>query len=90
MPLHSDDYDGARRVLAGLLEELGVADYTFAIEPAADGWRVHVECVAHGGWQESTLRLPHTAFAAAAEDGDARRSVLAILDARLAECRRTP
>lgn len=88
MTLASDDYNGARRLFAELLSELGVEDYTFAIEPAAEGWRVHVECATDDGWQSSELLLDHETFGAADTAEEARMSTLSTLEARLSACRR--
>ncbi len=88
MPLRPGDYDGARRLLAELLEEIGLADYTFAIEPGDDGWRIRIECVADGDWQTSEIDLPYQPFAGCSDSPAARRAILAELEGRLRDCRR--
>ena len=88
MTIAVDDYDGARRLLADLLSEIGIEDYAFAIEPAASGWRAQIECAATEGWQSSEILLDHEIFADADTASEARSAVLATLEARLSNCRR--
>lgn len=79
----------AKEIAQGLLEELGVANYVFEVEPRETHWEVIVECATRDeAWQRTVLEVDDSALEAAHEPGAARTDLLEAWKARLDPCRR--
>jgi hypothetical protein len=83
------EYAEARRRLGGLLEEMGLADFGYVIEPDLAGWSVMVECAAEGEWQCTALTIEYRLLATCEEQPAARRALLAGLERQLGNCKRS-
>lgn len=55
MEITSDQLQQARDTLAALLEEIGLADYVFDVEPREGQWGVNIECSAKDSWDTFQL-----------------------------------
>ena len=55
MEITLDQMAQARETLSTLLEEIGLANYTFDIEPKEGQWQVNVECAIDEGWESFQL-----------------------------------
>jgi hypothetical protein len=60
MRLTIEELTNARDTVAGLLEEVGLQNYLYEIEPdghSDERWRVRVECETRDGWKMTELRV---------------------------------
>ena len=52
MASFAKDMRSARVAVERVLDEIGVDDYVYKVEPKESGWSVHVECAVEDGWKE--------------------------------------
>jgi hypothetical protein len=88
MSVSVEDFVTARESVAMLLETLRLSMYRFGLELDDEEWVLSVECEAPDGWQAARLQLSQRELAAASRDGETRSRLLAVMDERLAGCRR--
>lgn len=67
----------AKEAVALLLEQLGLPNYLFDVEPRTGPWEVHIDCAADGGWQSLTLTIDMEELLQVAENQTVRLKVLA-------------
>ena len=83
-----DNLVQAKRAVGELLEELGLAEYVFEVEPSADApdtWVVKVEARVDGAWKATELRVDrHALEKSSGRKSDARLELLEAWRARLA------
>ena len=80
----------ATEAASGLLGQLGLESYVFAIEPReGDEWELKVECAISEGWQTVTLPVDVGLLLASRTDSNVRTRLLQSWDARLTACRRS-
>lgn len=84
MALSAGQVIGAREAASALLEEVGLDNYLFAVDPAEDGWEVKVEHPVSDGWASVTLPVDGDLLLASRTDRDARRRLAQCWRARLA------
>ena len=51
MEITSNQLERARETLSTLLEEIGLTDYVFDIEPGERRWDVNIECAIDQSWE---------------------------------------
>jgi len=73
----------AKETVRDLLEQLGLAEYLFEVEPHADQWHVRVECALNSGWQSSVLSIDDSTLRACRTDRFVRDQMLGMLRKRL-------
>jgi len=83
MALSAAQVIGAREAAFALLEEVGLDNYLFAVDPAESGWEVKVEHPVSEGWASVTLPV-EADLLASRTDGDTRRRIVQSWRARLA------
>jgi hypothetical protein len=88
MPLSPFDLAGARDAVEKLLAQLNLETFLFAVEHADRGWELCVECATEDGWQAHTILLGAKLPAASKADAHLRSRLLALLEERLAACKR--
>lgn len=66
-----DGLDRAREAAGRLLEQLGLANFLYKIDPNDDGWRLQVDFDIEGCWKSVTVEL------------DAKRLLASTTDPRL-------
>ncbi len=88
MPLSPFDLAGARDAIEELLAHLNLEAFLFAVEHTGRGWELRVECAAEEGWQAQTILLGDKLPAASEADAQLRSRLLALLEKRLAACKR--
>ena len=77
----------AKEATSGLIDQLGLEDYVFDVEPHEDQWEVRVEC-GHGGmWQSVTLMVDAARLRASRDNATERTQLLKEWGERLAACR---
>ncbi len=88
MPTSTDELLKATDAARALLDQLGLAAYTFEVEPREGEWHVCVECAVAEGWQRSVLGTDKALLLASAQDRGARKRLLADWSKHLADCKR--
>ena len=83
MDLTTKNLAEAKETVGNLLEQLGLTNYLFEVEPRADGWEVRVECPFNSAWQSSVFTLEDTALRACRTDRLVRDHMLSELNKRL-------
>ncbi len=86
MPPSIADLAFARETTARLLEELGLQNYLFDVEPRDGEYVLTVECAAAGAWETTTIAVDAGQLQAARGDRAAYRELLGELHSRLAAC----
>ncbi len=71
-----------------LLTQLNLETFLFAVEHTGRGWELRVECAADDGWQAQTILLGDKLSAASEGNASLRSRLLALLEERLAACKR--
>ena len=84
MALSAAQVIGAREATFALLEEVGLDNYLFSVDPADSGWEVKVEHPISEGWASVTLPVEADVLLASRTDRDARRRIVQSWRARLA------
>jgi hypothetical protein len=75
----------ARDATARVLDELGLGNYLFDVEPRDDGWEVKVECQVAEGWKVTPVPVQREALERALHDGAARARLLAAFRDRIGD-----
>lgn len=60
-----DNFVQAKELVGDVLEELGLENYRFEVEPddhGSDAWRVRVECQGQEGWKTTELHVDRAAL----------------------------
>jgi hypothetical protein len=73
----------AREATERMLDELGLGNYLFDVEPRDDGWEVKVECQADEGWKVTRVPVQREAFERSLHDAAARARLLAAFRDRI-------
>ena len=89
MPLSPLDLASAKYVVEELLTRLNLEAFRFAIEHTERGWELRVECATEDDWQLQTILLGAALPAASEGDAQLRSQLLALLEEKLAVCKRT-
>ena len=84
MALSAAQVIGAREAAFALLEEVGLDNYLFAVDPGEDGWEVKVEHPVSEGWASVTLPVDADLLLASRTDRDTRRRIVQRWRERLA------
>ena len=84
MALSAAQVIGAREAAFALLEEVGLDNYLFSVDPAEDGWEVKVEHPVSEGWASVTLPVDGELLLESRTDRDTRRRIAQSWRARLA------
>jgi len=88
MPLSPLDLAGAKDAAEAMLQQLGLEAFLFAVEHTERGWELRVECALDDTWQVETILLGE-ALPAVTEDAPILRArLVALLQERLAGCRK--
>ncbi len=64
---------GAREAASAVLEEAGLDNYLFSVEPRDEDWDLRVEHPVREGWESVTLPVDGRLLLASRTDRDARR-----------------
>lgn len=89
MPLSAFDLARAKDVVEELLTQLNLEAFRFAVEHTEHGWELRLECATEDDWQLQTIMLGDELPAAASEaDAQLRSRLLALLEEKLAACKR--
>jgi hypothetical protein len=88
MPLFPFDLAGAKDAVEELLTRLNLEAFLFAVEHTERGWELRVECATEDGWQAQTILLGDKLPAASEADAHLRSQLLALLEEKLAACKR--
>jgi hypothetical protein len=88
MSVSVEDFVTARESVVMLLETLRLSVYRFELALDDEEWVLSVECEAPDGWQTARLQLSQRELEAASRDGETRSRLVAVMDERLAGCRR--
>jgi hypothetical protein len=64
---------GAREGAAAALDEAGLDNYLFSVEPRDEGWHLKVEHPVLEGWQSVTVPVDGALLLASRTDREARR-----------------
>jgi hypothetical protein len=73
----------ARQATERVLDELGLGNYLFDVEPLDDGWEVRVECQLQEGWKVTRVFVEREALERSLHDMQARAGLLATFRARI-------
>jgi hypothetical protein len=84
MALSAGQIIGAREAAFALLEEVGLDNYLFAVDPGEEGWEVKVEHPVQDGWASVTLAVDAELLLASRTDRDTRRRIAQSWRERLA------
>lgn len=71
------DLAQAKEAVNLLLEELGLANYLFDVEPRSGPWEVRIDCAADGVWHSLTLTVDLAELTEVVTDPAARERLLA-------------
>lgn len=69
----------AREAAESLLEQLGLANYLYKIDPSDEGWRLRVDFELEGCWKSVTVMLDAERLLASTTDPRISRQMLAEL-----------
>jgi hypothetical protein len=83
------DLERATEAARGLLEELHLEAYLFALEPREGDWELKLECAFEEGWQTITLPVEVELLLASRKDSAVRARLLQSWTGRLAACLKT-
>ena len=64
---------GAREAAAAALDEAGLDNYLFSVEPREECWQLKVEHPVREGWESVTVPIDGDLLLASRTDRDARR-----------------
>ena len=79
MRLTVEELTGARDAVAELLEEIGLSNYLYEVEPDGHSdarWRVRIECETPDGWKMTELRVDRSTLEQSRRRDAAVRSTL--------------
>jgi hypothetical protein len=88
MPLSPFDLARAKDVVEELLTQLNLEAFRFAVERTEQGWELRLECATDGDWELQTILLGDNLPAASEADAHLRSRLLALLEEKLAVCKR--
>lgn len=88
MPLSPYDLARAKDTIEGLLTRLNLEAFRFTVEHTERGWELRVECAAEDGWRLQIILLGDELPAASEADAQLRSRLLALLEEKLAICKR--
>ncbi|MFW5920409.1 MAG: hypothetical protein ACOCUS_01115 [Polyangiales bacterium] len=71
-----ESFERATLEVASLLEEVGLSDYRYEVEPADHGWRVRVERMSEGCWKSRDLHVSSETLTKARTHPEVRHVVL--------------
>lgn len=74
----------AREAADAVLEEVGLDNYLFAVDPREEGWEIRVEHPVREGWEQVTLPIDRDLLLASRTDRNARRKLARSWRTRLA------
>jgi len=80
------DIRESRAAIERILDELGLRDFVFTIEPKEQVWELHVECSTEQGWQTVALPADLAELRASRHDGAVRERLRETWRRRLGEC----
>lgn len=80
------DIREGRAAVERILDDLGLRDFVFAIEPKPSGWQLHLECSMAEGWQSITLPADIVELRTSLRDTAVRARLREDLQARLVAC----
>jgi len=78
MILSGQELLGAREATVAVLEEVGLENYLFSVDPREEGWELKIEHPVPEGWERVTMPIDRDLLLASRTDRNARR--------RLAQC----
>lgn len=73
MALSASHILGAREAAREVLEEVGLDNYLFTVDPREEGWELKVEHPVSEGWQTVTMPVDRELLLASRTDRSARR-----------------
>ncbi len=82
------DLEKATEAAEGLLKELGLEAYLFAIEPRQGEWELKLECAVREGWQTVTLPVDTKLLLARRTGSGVRARLLQSWSAKITACLR--
>ncbi len=77
----------AREAASGLLDDLGLSEFLFDVEPDGGRWAVYVECASEQGWAAVTLPVLKERLLASQSDRTIRQQIAGQWRDRLGVCR---
>lgn len=83
------DLAQAKDAVSLVLEELGLSNYVFEVEPRSGPWEVRIDCAAGGVWQSLTLLVEAAELIEVVENSTARNKLLARWRETLGACANT-
>lgn len=78
----------AKEAVAALLDQLGVAEYLFEVEPRNGLWEVRIDCAAGDAWQSLSLTVDVTDLLQVEGNPAVRQALAAGWAAKLCSCSR--
>ena len=78
----------AKEAVSALLDQLGVAEYLFEVEPRSGLWEVRIDCAAEDGWQSLSLPVDVTDLLQVAHNPTRRQQLITEWSAKLCGCSR--
>jgi hypothetical protein len=73
MALSASHILGAREAAQCVLEEVGLSNYLFTVDPREAGWELKIEHAVSEGWQTVTFPIDRELLLASRTDRGARR-----------------
>lgn len=84
MVLSGVELSRAREAAGALLEEVGLENFLFSVDPREEGWEIKVEHPVAEGWERVTIPIDRDLLIASGTDGSARKALADSWRARLA------
>lgn len=78
----------AKEAVSTLLDQLGVAEYLFQVEPRNGLWEVCIDCAAEEAWQSLTLTVDVTDLLQVEHNATVRQQLVTEWAAKLYGCSR--
>lgn len=78
----------AKEAVSTLLDQLGVAEYLFEVEPRNGLWEVRIDCAAEDAWQSLTLAVDVTDLLQVEQNSTVRQELATEWSAKLCSCSR--
>lgn len=83
MILSAAELVAAKEATGALLDELGLSNYLFEVEPQGNVWRIKVDCATKGGWQSLALTVGKQTLLQSQTDSAARSHLMGVFRQRL-------
>ncbi len=73
----------AREAAGAVLEEVGLDNYLFSVDPREEGWEIRVEHPVREGWEQVRMPIDRELLLASRTDRNARRQLARSWGSRL-------